>query len=160
MTEVDHTTWTGEQLVEYLEHALSSGGARNILPDEQKVLAEISTRLADAGDVAFVLPVAATELIRELTGGKKRSFDALSRRIRFAFRVWQGKYGPWSPEQADYAEELVCWALRSAKAQPNPIASAQVRLEQVVNHENTHKGFTSREARGVDITVDLMEALT
>ena len=159
MTEIDYSTWTGERLVEYLELALTTGGARNILDDEKKVLDEISTRLSAAGDEAFVLPVSATELIRAITGGKKRSFDALSRRIRFAYRTWQGKYGPWTPEQGDYAEELVVWALEGAKAQPNPIASAQRRLELLVNHENTDKGFKAREGARVDITLDLMEAI-
>lgn len=164
MTEIEHSTWTGEQLVEYLELALTTGGARNILPDEKAVLNEIASRLAEAGDEAFVIPVAACDRIRELFGGGRRTFEAMERRVRFAYRVWQGKYGPWSPEQADYAESLILWALDEptlSRCDPgHRRALAYTRLDRIVNHENTHKGFTSREAAGVDITLDLMEALS
>lgn len=132
-------------------------------PVTAPLVCEVERRLADKEEQVFVLPVSVTEAIRNQFGSGRRTFDALTRRVRFAFQVWQGKYGPWTPEQAEYAEELCLWAINRAPNGTNPghsRALVYTALDRIVNHENTHEGFKRREGESIDITELLQEALS
>jgi hypothetical protein len=127
------------------------------------VIDEIHRRLGDKEQEVFVLPVSVTEAIRNHFGSGKRTFDAITKRVRFAYQVWQGKYGPWTPEQADYAEELCLWAINRAPNGTSPghsRALVYTALDRIVNHEQTHQGFRRREGESIDITDALQEALS
>jgi hypothetical protein len=132
-------------------------------PHALAILAELRERLGREQEEVFVLPVSVTEAIRNHFGSGQRTFTAIAKRVRFAFQVWQGKYGPWTPEQAEYAEELCLWAINQASRGTNPghsRALVYTQLDRIVNHENTHEGFKRREGESIDITNELLEALS
>lgn len=142
---MDLTTLTADTLVEMAD-----------APDD--VSAELLRRLAAPEEDVFVLPVSVTEAIRTQFGSGRRTFDAISRRVRFAYKVWQGKYGPWNPEQADYAEQLVVFCIAKASTYGTPghaRAGVYTWLDRVVHHEDTHSGFKRREGELVNITHEL-----
>jgi hypothetical protein len=123
---------------------------------------ELLARLRAKEEQVFVLPVSVTEAIRITFGSGKRTFDAVTRRVRFSYRVWQDKYGPWTPEQGEYAEELCLWAIRQASKGTTPghsRALVYTAFDRIRNHENTDAGFKRRAAETVDITAELQEAL-
>lgn len=107
----------------------------------------------------FVLPVSLTDRIRELFGPGRQTFLAMEKRCKFALKVWDGKYGPLTPEKHEYAVSLLLWALdaRVIQSHPNGRACAYERLGRVVNHERTDDGFKSREGALVDVSQQLGE---
>lgn len=107
--------------------------------------------------VEWHLPVSVSDRVRALFGPGDRTFKAILRRYRFAMRVWDGKYGPLNPEQAEYAESVILWALNVDPNHPNPRAAVYERLDRVVHYERVHQGFLSRASATVDITAQLAE---
>ena len=93
----------------------------------------------------------------EIFGGSiynpaSRSHKSLSRRVEHALRVWAEKYGPLTPDQADYADHVLAAALRSAAKEAagdrsKLFAFAQAQIGRVVNHERVHEGFQRRTER-------------
>ena len=153
METIDLTERTTDSLFEEVVAALA---------DNQALTAadELRRRCQEANEL-FYLPLAVEAKIKDTYGTGRQTFDAMTRRIRFCFKVWQGKYGPFTPDQAAYAEELALWALGAAdeaKEAGEKRAKVLYRLDRLVNHESTDAGF-KRRAQTVDITVELSEAL-
>lgn len=150
--ETDLTERTTDSLFEEVAPSLT-GAALDALD-------ELRRRCQEANDL-FYLPLAVEARIKDTYGAGRKTFDAMTRRIRFCFKVWQGKYGPFTPDQAAYAEELALWALAAADGETEAGAKrAKVlyRLDRIVNHESTDAGF-KRRGNTVDISVELSEAL-
>lgn len=90
---------------------------------------------------------AALEVFGNAVYGNGKVRKALSRRISFAYAVWNDKYGPLSPEQEEYAAEVLAAAIRSggkAAKGAAPYALVYSRLLDAVNHETVHGGFQKR----------------
>ena len=152
--EIDLTDCKTDQLFEELGAAL--GENAHLLA----VVDELARRCREA-DELFYLPLSVETKIRETYGSGQRTFDSMCRRVRFCFKVWQGKYGNFNAEQALYAEQLMLWALGHADgvtAAGEKRAKVLYQLDRLVNHESTDAGF-KRRAQTIDISVDLMEAL-
>lgn len=129
-------------------------------PHVQAALDELRRRCHEADDL-FYLPLTVEAKIQEVYGSGRRTFESMTKRIRFCFKVWQGKYGPFTPEQAEYAEKLALWALGAADGVTDAgekRAKVLYQLDRLVNHETTDQGFKTRQ-RTVDISVELSEAL-
>lgn len=143
--------YTNEQLVGAI--ALCAADVRD----------ELLRRLSAPEEETFVLPVSVSEAIRNHFGSGQRTFTAMVKRVRFAYKVWQGKYGPWTPEQAEYAEELCLWAINQAAQGTNPghaRARAYTCLDRILHDERTHEGFKRREGDTFDISADIREAFS
>lgn len=99
------------------------------------------------------MPVALTDAVRQVFGPGSRTFTAISRRCQHAYRVWEEKYGPWTPEQAQYAENLVVAAVtRSSGVRAHCYAA----FDAAVHHETVDAGFKRRGAeRSLDIDREL-----
>lgn len=167
----DLTGCTTRELCEFLGDELANGVRySNVHRYAYVVLNELEKRLEAKDEEKVTLSVTVTEKLREAVGAKKRSFDASYKRACFALKVWQGKYGPLTPEQAQYADQLLVHAIRrgvhnyhraklsGSKTQLPGYVNAQ--LDRIVNHENTHEGFQRRAAETLDITDILKEALS
>lgn len=155
----DPATLTSDQLVDLTDEMIAG---HTTYVAREAVVEELRRRLSRPEEDVFVLPVAVTEAIRSNFGSGRRTFDAVSKRVRFAYKVWQGKYGPWTPEQADYAEEIVVFCINKASAGMNPghaRAIVYTWLDKAVHHENTDAGFKSRQEEQVSILADLKEVL-
>jgi hypothetical protein len=87
---------------------------------------------------------------------KGRTHQALDRRIRHALKVWSDRYS-MNPEQSEYADESLAWAIRQAEGRPVPIASAHLHLEAIVQDDRIHAGFKRRDG-GVDVRHLIAEA--
>ena len=79
-----------------------------------------------------------------------RTYQALDRRIRHAFRTWEDKYGTLSPRQTEYAAELLVHAIKKGAADAAGDRSKLYRFVQagigrVVNHERVHEGVKRRQ---------------
>jgi hypothetical protein len=138
---------TNDQLLDYIAENWE------VAPN---LISELRQRLT--AEEIFVLPVSVSDAIRQYFGGGRRTFDAMTKRIRFAYKVWQGKYGPWTPEQAEYAESLVLWAVNRAATAENPTHArprVYTSLDLIMHHETTHAGFKAREGETVDIAAHL-----
>lgn len=163
---IDPSSYTSQQLFEALRGTLGEFGRAGFAEDLQEdfaVLDELESRLASLeGEEVFCLSVAIIDQIRAMFGPGSRTFTAIEKRVRFAYQVWQGKYGPFSPEQAEYAEKVILRALGSAEHLTDPghrRALVYARLDGCVNHEMIDAGFKARAARGLDIQQELAEAL-
>lgn len=155
---MDVETLTGSELVDRVRGAFEPTDPRHYLD----ALDEIERRLNAPEQEIFVLPVSVTEAIRNQFGSGKRTFDAMTKRVRFAYKVWQGKYGPWSPEQAEYAEELILFCVNKASLAVTPghaRASVYTWLDRIIHHENTHEGFKRREGETFSVLDELKEVL-
>ena len=153
--ETDLTDRTTDSLFEEVELYLHENAAAEAALDELR-------RRCQEADALFYLPLAVETRIRETFGGGKRTFDSMTKRARFCFKVWQGKYGNFNPEQAIYAEQLVLWAFQAADGVTDAgekRAKVLERLSRIVNHETTDQGFKDR-AKTIDVSVDVMEALS
>lgn len=165
---VDLTDLTARELCEYLGEQLAHG-VRYQLIDRYAYLAlnELEKRLDTKEEEAFVLPVAVVdEIKRRLPKAGMRTFQAIEKRCKFAWKVWDGKYGPLTPEQADYAVQLLAYCIRrgaelhAAHGGPAPQPYVYKQFDRILNHENTHEGFQRRAAQTIDITDTLKEVLS
>lgn len=110
-----------------------------------------------------VLEAAVAVLGPSLYNRKGQMFKALDRRIQHAHRVWQDKYGPLTPEQAQYEEKILvnCFSSAEATQGDSPIqAVVQSRLSQALHHERVHAGFVRRAASTVDVSDQLRDLFT
>lgn len=125
----------------------------------ESILVEVERRIGerDAEPDPFVLPVPIIDRVLVLFGPGRRTFDAIGKRCKFALKVWDGKYGPLTPEQHEYAVGVLLWALDVPATHPNPRAAVYERLDRVVHHERTHAGFRAREGELVDVSAALGE---
>ena len=111
-------------------------------------------KLMEALGVQY-LPQKTFDTAEELFGGsiynpESRTFRSLSRRVQHALRVWSERYGPFTQEQADYADSVLAAALRSAARDAAGNRSklfrfAQAQIGRMVNHETVHAGFLKRQ---------------
>lgn len=152
--EIDLTDRTTDSLFEEIVSALGDDAHARHVADELR-------RRCQEADELFYLPLAVEDKIRTTFGPGDQTFQAMTRRCRFAMKVWQGKYGNFNPEQAAYAESVLLYAISAANGLHGAKAKREAaygQLSRVVNHERTDEGF-KRRAKTVDVTVDLMEAL-
>lgn len=75
-------------------------------------------------------PQATFEAAHTIFGGAilntgSRTYQALDRRIRFALRVWDEKFGPLNDDQERYADEVLAAVLRKAQREA---AGTRVKL--------------------------------
>lgn len=78
-----------------------------------------------------------------------RTYQALDRRIRFALRVWDEKYGPLTPDQEIYADDVLASVLRKAQADAGGAKAklwpyAQAGIGRVVHHDRVVDGMRKR----------------
>lgn len=101
----------------------------------------------------FVLPQGVTDAVRHAFGPGSRTFSTIGRRVEHAFRVWEEKYGPWTPAQAKYATDL---CVAAVAREPNSRALVYSRLDSIVHHETVDAGFKRRAGAA---TLDLNSEL-
>jgi hypothetical protein len=92
-----------------------------------------------------------------------RTGRALDRRIGHALRVWDEKYGPLSPEQEAYADDVLAAAISRGESEAGRdpakrYAFVQAQIGRMVNHERVDAGF-KRRAVELDVSAELGEAL-
>ena len=163
----DLSGYTTRELCSWLEEELDRGVRRAAVHRyAYRVLGELENRLDTKEEEQFVLPVNVVDAIKvAMPKAGMRTFQAVERRCKFAWKVWDGKYGPLNPEQAQYAVALLVWCIRhgaSLHAQhggPAPQPYVYKQFDRIVNHENTHEGFVRRQADTLDVTDILKEAL-
>lgn len=101
----------------------------------------------------FVMPGPLSDAVRDVFGPGSRTFGAISRRCAHAYRVWEEKYGPWSPEQAQYAQDLVVAAVTRSGGER---ARCYAAFDRSVHHETVDAGF---KRRSVASTLNLADEL-
>lgn len=89
----------------------------------------------------FRMPDAVVDAVRDAFGGGSRTFGVIQRRVAHAYRVWEEKYGPWTPEQARYACDLTVAAV-TREPRERPLVYS--RLDSMVHHETVDAGFKRR----------------
>lgn len=158
---------TSRELFEYLEDQLSDGVRRQSVDRYAYVaLSELEDRLNAQEEEVFVLPTEVVSALKDAyPKAGKRTFEAVEKRGKFAWQVWSGKYGPFTPEQASYAVSLLTYCItkgsencRKASAS-SPLPFIYSLFGRVINHEDTHSGFQRRAGESIDITEALKEAL-
>jgi hypothetical protein len=68
----------------------------------------------------------------------------LDRKIVYALQVWDEKYGPLNPAQADYAAELLASRFNTEPEVDLDLPLVYVRLDEIVHHDVVHRGFLKR----------------
>lgn len=110
-------------------------------------------------------PLGVREVAEQAFGGSihnpsGRTFGVIDRRIQHAFGVWGRRY-QMNPEQMEYAESVLTWAIshayRADKPYPYNLTAICNQLERVVNDMRVHEGF-KRRAEFVDVRAALSEA--
>ena len=130
------------EIISDLRHEVTEDG--HVLLD--KLVAELAVQY---------LPQQTFNTAEELFGGSiynptSRTFQSLSRRAQHALRVWNERYGPFTQEQAEYADSVLAAALRTAARDAAGDRSklfrfAQAQIGRMVNHETVHAGFLRRQ---------------
>lgn len=64
------------------------------------------------------------------------------------WRVWNPTYGPLTPQQLDYAVEIICHALDRIKGCDNLYAAYKAELRRLWNHDRVDAGFKARAEKG------------
>lgn len=131
------------------------------IEEANEIIAELRRRLAIEEE--FIVPVAVVEAMKKsMPFAGKKTWDAVTRRCRFCYRVWKDKYGPWNLEQAQYAESVLVWCI--GQAEGRQFGKLYAAFQRVLNHEDVHAGFLRRAGevpaeQKVDVHLEVMEAL-
>ena len=116
-----------------------------------ELLDELTDRLNEED---WVVPTEVMSLVRQKYP-QRRTIEAVSRRCRFAHRVWSEKYGPFNFEQGRYAIELMLYIINSSAGH----AQMYGRFDEMLNHETVDAGFKRRRDGEPEVKFDAMELL-
>lgn len=107
------------------------------------------------------LPEPVVAAVRRELGPGRRTFDAVGRRVRHAYRVWDEKYGPLNGDLDSYAAGLLAWCVSKAgdvTGDGHKRARVYLYLDGIVHDERVHAGFLRRSSdRVVDVDSELAE---
>lgn len=143
---------TERELLAKIRRHLEACQASGPLDAAMAALCELEARAEEreqGGEDVFVWPQKVFDAALALFGPRMyarggRTFRVLDARVKHACRVWDDKYGPWTPEQAEYAADLLASAFVAPRIEGNPYASVLSRLDRIVHHDRVHQGFLRR----------------
>ncbi len=149
MTDLEHLAKIRECLQTFKSEAL--GEKEPPLLEAFAALHELEARAHERED-DFVWPVRVKDAALGLYGTLgDRDYKALDRRIRHAWRLWDDDYGPLSPEQAEYATDVLCSAFQGLADVDNPRPFVYARLDGRLYDQRVRDGFVRRAGGPVEL---------
>jgi hypothetical protein len=108
-----------------------------------------------------MLPPLTREAIEKVLGAhclnpRGRQGCVLLRRVWHAMELWRERYGGLNPEQYEYADRCLSWAIWQGEGKDKPYPYAKAVLEGIANEPRVHDGMKRRAGY---VKVDVAKAL-